>query len=167
MTKNLELFRGFWERAIWQENNVMCLDSRKYAIKTFPFLHCPITLCWPSIYKCTSTGNILNSAWKVYRFWHWTSIYLTFLILFYALCWHSFFSCVQVIVFLFNELIEMTIYNVIHKGACTRKKHIVKWSYDIFLINCVKCIIIHPLLAQCTGFTPSDTAFCWILFLSN
>lgn len=121
----------------------MCLDSRKYAIKTFPFLHCPITL-----YKCTSTWNILNSAWKVYRFWHWTSIYLTFLILFYALCWHSFFSCVQVIVFfLFNELIEMTIYNVIHKGACTRKKHIVKWSYDIFLINCVKCIIIHPLLA--------------------
>lgn len=38
-----------------------------------------------------------------------------------------------------DELIEMTKYNAIDNGTCTRQKGIDECSYDIFSINCVIC----------------------------
>lgn len=55
----------------------------------------------------------------------------------------AYFSLLCANYFLFfslnDELIEMTKYNAIDNGTCTRGKDIDECSYDIFSINCVKC----------------------------
>lgn len=82
-----------------------------------------------------STGKILSLQILT------MSIYSTFLF-FYMFYVGIFLSlmCKLFPFFLLNdELIEMTKYNAIDNGTCTRGKDIDECSYDIFSINCVKC----------------------------